>query len=140
MSRRKAKIIQHVSEKIDIGALFCRAQYSHDSFFFEDKLKILKGAESIHFFVGSNSLFDKIYLVTADALINPEALDLLKKAKRVLFLYEGSPECEHPASIADLNHLYYFKSLFKHLEDFNWESVKNSNLGDTVKVYIFIIS
>lgn len=65
--------------------LFCRAQYSHDSFFFEDKLKILKGAESIHLFVGSNSLFDKIYLATADALINPEALDLLKKANRVLY-------------------------------------------------------
>lgn len=139
MSKDQAKIIQHTDKKVDIGALFNRGRDTHISFDFGDTLYILKGAESIHLFTGSNSLYDKIYLAATDAIINQEALDLLSKAKRMLLLYEKNPNAKHPASLDDLKHLSFLKPLIAHLDDFVWDYINNTEIGDTVNVYIFII-
>lgn len=140
MRSNKTKIIQHTDNKIDISSLFCRGRESHIGIDFNDTLQILKDADSIHMFCGSNSLFDRVYLAAAEAIINPEAFRLLKNAKRVLILFEISPDSEYQPSFDEVRHLRLFETLFKHLDDFTWDFIKNSDLGATVNVYIFIIA
>ena len=131
------KITQH-HDKISFHQLFERARRECMGYDFNEYLQHFSDCKTIHSFIGEASYFDRPYLAVANSWCNDEAVSILKKCSKALFILEFSPESE--LSLEEVNSLCHkLDQIFKDSEtegpDYVWTMLKNESLGKTVRVY-----
>lgn len=134
------RIRQH-HDKINFHQLFERARRQCMGYDFNDILRHFSDCKNIHSFIGEASYFDRPYLAVANSWCNYEAVSILKKCSKALFILEFSPEAE--LRVEEVNSLCHkldqiFKESDTERTDYVWTMFKNESLGKTVRVYNLI--